>query len=208
MVITGYVLERTTVGNAIVDLINVGNVLTYSDVDLENGDYSYRVAAVNAIGTSAYSAKADVTVDAAVLTVPAAPANIVTYAHDGMVELVWQAPLADGGSSITNYKVYRGDSSGNLVLWSTLGNVLTYLDFNVVNGQTYYYAVSAVNSVEKGRSRSRSSRPPPVCPPPIEPHRRPGRGRRNPELGEALDDGGADLTYNLLRGEVSATSFC
>jgi len=204
MVITGYVLERTTVGNAIVDLINVGNVLTYSDVDLENGDYSYRVAAVNAIGTSAYSAKADVTVDAAVLTVPAAPANIVTYAHDGMVELVWQAPLADGGSSITNYKVYRGDSSGNLVLWSTLGNVLTYLDFNVVNGQTYYYAVSAVNSVGEGPQSIEVFETPAGLPSaPLNLTAALDGDDVILNWERPLDDGGADLTYNLYRGEVS-----
>ncbi len=77
---------------------------------------------MNAVGTSAYSTKADVTVDVEVLTAPAALANVVTYAHDEMVELVWEAPLADGGSSITT-KVYRGDSSGSLVCsgppWAT-----------------------------------------------------------------------------------------
>jgi len=204
MIITGYVLERTTVANATVDLIEVGNVLTYSDIDLENGDYSYRVAALNAIGTSAYSTKADVTVDVAVITAPAAPDNVVTYAHDGMVELVWQAPLADGGSSITNYKVYRGDSSGNLVLWSTLGNVLTYLDFNVVNGQTYYYAISAENGVGEGPPSAEVSETPASLPSaPLNLTAALDGDDVILNWERPLDDGGAELSYNLYRGEVS-----
>lgn len=204
MPITGYILERTTVANATVDLIEVGNALTYSDLDLANGTYSYRVAAVNAVGTSAYSTKADVTVNAEVLTAPAAPTNLVTYAHDEMVELVWQAPLADGGSPITNYKVYRGDSSGSLVLWSTLGNVLTYLDFNVVNGQTYYYAISAVNAVGEGPHSIEVSETPASLPSaPLNLTAALDGDDVILNWERPLDDGGADLSYNLYRGEMS-----
>jgi len=204
MPIAGYVLERTIAANATVDLIEVGNVLEYSDIDLENGNYSYRVAAKNTVGTSAYSTKADVTVDVEVLTAPAAPANVVTYAYDEMVELVWQAPLADGGSPITNYKVYRGDSPGTLVLWSTLGNVLTYLDFDVVNGHTYYYAISAVNSIGEGpRSAVVSETPASLPSAPLNLTAVLDGDDVILNWERPLDDGGADLTYNLYRGEVS-----
>jgi LPXTG-motif cell wall-anchored protein len=36
------------------------------------------------------------------------------------------------------------------VLLTTIGNVTTYTDDEVVNGQTYWYKVSAVNAVGEG----------------------------------------------------------
>src|SRR5690606_26441091 len=52
----------------------------------------------------------------------------------------------DGGSSVTNYKVYRGSSSGTESLLTTLGNVRSYVDTGLTNNETYYYKVSAVNA--------------------------------------------------------------
>ena len=48
------------------------------------------------------------------------------------------------------YRIYRGTSSGNEVLLTTVGNVLTYNDTGVTNGQKYYYRVSALNRVGEG----------------------------------------------------------
>ncbi len=66
--------------------------------------------------------------------------------------LTWNAPADDGGWTITGYKVYRGTVSGGEVLVATLGNVTTYVDSAVVNDQTYYYRVSAVNAMGEGAS--------------------------------------------------------
>ena len=78
---------------------------------------------------------------------PDAPTNLIATPGDAQVVLVWTAPAYDGGSVITAYKVYRGISSGGESLLVVLGNVLTYTDAGLTNGQTYYYKVSAVNSV-------------------------------------------------------------
>ena len=64
--------------------------------------------------------------------------------------LTWEAPDDDGGSPIIGYRIYRGTSSGNEVLLTTVGNVLTYNDTGVTNGQKYYYRVSALNRVGEG----------------------------------------------------------
>jgi len=84
------------------------------------------------------------------LTVPSAPQNLVATAGDGRVTLSWSAPSSDGGSGITNYKIYRRTSSTSYSLIATIGNILTYTDTSVTNGATYCYQVSAVNSVGEG----------------------------------------------------------
>ncbi len=78
---------------------------------------------------------------------PSPPQNLQATAGDGQVTLTWQAPSDDGGASITNYKIYRGTSSGGeSYLTEVDGSTLSYTDTSVTNGQTYYYYVTAVNS--------------------------------------------------------------
>jgi len=69
------------------------------------------------------------------------------------VALAWSAPVSDGGSAITGYRVYRGTSAGGETLLTTLAVVTSYDDTSAVNGTTYFYKVSAVNGVGEG-SRS------------------------------------------------------
>ena len=77
------------------------------------------------------------------ITVPLPPQNLQAKAGNGYVNLTWSAPLDDGGSHITGYRIYR-----NGVLIATVpANQFWYKDSNVVNGQTYTYYVTAVNSV-------------------------------------------------------------
>jgi parallel beta-helix repeat protein len=80
-----------------------------------------------------------------ILPVPSAPQNLTAVAGDGKVTLSWQSPARDGGSPITNYKIYR-----NGTLLATIGTNTSYVDYNVVNCVTYTYKVSAVNSAGEG----------------------------------------------------------
>jgi predicted phage tail protein len=59
-------------------------------------------------------------------------------------------PSNNGGAAITNYTVYRGTTSDGETLLITLGNVLTFTNEGLTNGQIYYYKVSAMNSVGEG----------------------------------------------------------
>jgi hypothetical protein len=96
---------------------------------------------------------------------PSAPTNLVATAGNAQVGLTWQAPASNGGSPITNYKIYRGTSSNGETLLATIGNVLTYTDTAVTNGATYYYQVSAVNAAGEGpRSNEASATPSPPTP--------------------------------------------
>jgi len=102
--------------------------------------------AVTVTGTSD-SLSHSATVIVNVQTAPSAPQNLKATAGDAKVTLSWSAPLSDGGSAVTNYKIYRGTTSGGKTELTTIGNVLTYTDTSVTNGQTYYYQVTAVNSI-------------------------------------------------------------
>src|SRR5438046_2785595 len=100
-------------------------------------------------------------------TPPSAPQNLAATGGNAQVTLTWQAPASDGGSPITNYKIYRGLAPTTETLLATIGNVLTYTDTSVTNGVTYYYQVSAVNGAGEGpRSNEASATPSPPPPPP------------------------------------------
>jgi len=121
--------------------------------------YYYQVSAVNSVEEGPRSNEVSATPSSGPF-VPAAPASLQAASGNAQVALVWQAPASDGGSSITNYKAYRGTASGSLSLLATLGNVLTYADTGVTNGATYYYQVAAVNAIGEGpRSNEVSATP-------------------------------------------------
>ena len=74
--------------------------------------------------------------------------NLVATGGNHSVALDWQAPENGGGVSIDYYKIYRGNTSGGESLVITLGVVLNWTDTGLINGQKYYYKVSAVNAVQ------------------------------------------------------------
>src|SRR5207249_9850486 len=75
-----------------------------------------------------------------------APQNLQATAGIGSVTLSWQVPSTNGGSPITNYKIYRSSSSGTEGLYATIGNVTSYTNTGLASGHTYFYKVTAVNS--------------------------------------------------------------
>ena len=96
-------------------------------------------------------------------TVPGAPTGLTPTPGNAQVSLSWTAPASNGGAAITNYKIYRSTTTGTETLLTTVGNVLTYTDTLLTNGQQYFYKVSAVNSVGEG-SQSTETSSTPVAP--------------------------------------------
>jgi hypothetical protein len=86
-----------------------------------------------------------------------APTNLTASLTGGTVHLSWNPPMNNGGSPITSYVVYRGDSpgSGSFIAETPSTN---YADNNITTGNTYYYSVSAKNSIgESPRSNEVST---------------------------------------------------
>jgi hypothetical protein len=96
------------------------------------------------------------------VTPPSETLNLQATASDGEVDLNWIAPSFDGGSPVTNYKIYRGTTSGSETFLVMVGDVLSFTDASVVNDQMYYYRVSAVNLVGEGLESSEVSAMPVV----------------------------------------------
>ena len=93
-------------------------------------------------------------------TVTSAPQNLQSTAGNSQVALSWSTPQNNGGSPITSYNVYRGTSSGGETLLTQTGNITSYNDGTVTNGQTYFYTITAVNSAgESPQSNEVSATP-------------------------------------------------
>jgi len=121
-----------------------GSTTTYTDTGLTNGvTYYYCVSAVNVLGEGSNSSEMSVTPK----TVPGAPTGLVAMPGNEQITLTWSAPSSDGGSVITNYRIYRGTTSSGASYLVTTGNVLTYNDTIVTNDVIYYYKISAVNGI-------------------------------------------------------------
>ena len=86
-----------------------------------------------------------------VITRPGPILWLLALDRDGWVQLRWMPPEDDGGSNITSYIVYKGDSEDDLQ-FGGMGDMAqcTAEDYWVTNGKTYYYTISAVNSVGIG----------------------------------------------------------
>ena len=81
---------------------------TYTDGTVLNGTrYYYKVAAVNAVGTSPQSSEAAATPQAAA-TAPGPPQGLTATGGNASARLAWTAPISNGGAAITGYNVYRG----------------------------------------------------------------------------------------------------
>src|SRR3989441_6748313 len=142
----------------------VGNVLSYTDSALTNGvTYFYKVTAVNSVGESSQSSESSTT-STAPAAIPSAPQTLQSTGADTQVSLTWDTPSSNGGASITGYKIYRSTSSGTETLLRTLGNSTSFTDFAVANGVTYFYKVTAVNSVGESTQSSESSATPATTP--------------------------------------------
>ncbi len=183
----------------------VGNVQQYVDIGLTNGmTYYYRISATNEVGEGAMSDEVSAT-PAAVLTLPGPPTRLTASGGDCQITLSWAVPVDNGGSTITNYSIYRGAFSGAEAFLIEIGNVLTFTDTGLMNGQTYSYKVSARNALGEGpKSDSASTIPKTLPGPPIGLAVTAGNGLAILTWLSPIDDGGSPIThYSVYRGLTS-----
>ena len=115
-------------------------VASYTDSGLTNGTkYFYKVAAVNAGGTSALSTEASATPEP---PAPAAPTGLTATPGNASVTLSWTAP-----TGAASYNIYRGTTAGGESATPIATGVVaaSYTDSGLTNGTKYFYKVAAVN---------------------------------------------------------------
>jgi fibronectin type 3 domain-containing protein len=136
---------------------------------------------------------------------PLEPQSLGANAGDAQVSLSWSRPVDDGGLPITNYRIYRGLSSGGEVFLADVGNVLTHIDTGLANGQTYYYQVSAVNALGESPSSNEVNATPIGLPfSPLNPGAQRGNEMISLSWDEPAFDGGTPVAnYRVYRGNAS-----
>ena len=149
--IISYDILRGLEPAAMTEIDSVGpSTFTFNDSSVENGIvYYYGVTARNDIGGSGtiHMARPDVRP-----TPPSPPRDLNLRPGYGHIDLIWQHPLMNGSSPRTEYRIYRGGSSGaSTFLTATVSRVTTYRDSSVTDGDSYYYYVTAVNSAGEGK---------------------------------------------------------
>jgi fibronectin type 3 domain-containing protein len=147
-VIEGYRIFRGTRPDELVFLTEVGPGATeHIDGDLENGrSYFYRVLAFNVHGPG----KSTSMLLGVPLGSPDPPTDLQVKPSNGTVTLLWTPPALDGGTPVISYRIYVGTSPSSVSPFTEVGDVVTYIDTDLTNGVTLYYAVSAINAEGEG----------------------------------------------------------
>ncbi|MBU6240488.1 MAG: fibronectin type III domain-containing protein, partial [Acidobacteria bacterium] len=140
--ISGYSIERTTDGGLTWSVVRTVSSAATTFTGLVNGvSYSFRVRAINAIGTGA----ASTFVTAAPYTTPGAPRSVSVAPADTQAVLTWIVPASNGGATITSYVVQQSTDNVNWTLADNpTSNSTTIADLQ--NGVQYWFRVYAVNA--------------------------------------------------------------
>ena len=147
----GFVIERSTDGINFSPLANVvANVTAYNDLAVFGGfTYTYRVAAFNANGTSAFAVSNSVAVppDA---TAPATPSNLsVSNVTANSLTLSWM----DNSNNELGFTIQRATNSTftrNVVSFNVGPNITSFNDTGLSKKTQYFYRVLAFNGFNGG----------------------------------------------------------
>jgi FtsP/CotA-like multicopper oxidase with cupredoxin domain len=152
--VTGYAIQRSTDSGSTWTTMTVNSgspATTGIATGLSNGtSYVFRVAAVNAAGTGAWSAaSAPVIPDA----LPLAPTIGTPTGGVAQATVKWTAPSANGGSGLTGYVIQYSTNNG--VTWATSiantgSTAVTAVITGLTNNQAYVFRVAAINSMGTG----------------------------------------------------------
>ncbi|MGY1706995.1 fibronectin type III domain-containing protein [Geodermatophilus sp. SYSU D00697] len=156
--ITGYVVRAYTDGPVPARTVTVAAGTTvYRLTGLTNGaTHQVTVAATNAVGTGAESARSQAVTPKASATAPGAPTIGRVEPGNGSVRVHWTAPSSDGGSPVTGYEV-RTFRNGTPFSTSTAPATATStLVTGLSNGTAYTFRVAARNAVGVGAGSATS----------------------------------------------------
>ncbi len=142
---TSFVVERKTADGAFAEVATpAADATTYADTGLTASTaYTYRVKALNSVGSSDWSTEITGTTSAA--STPAAPSDlqIVSVGNDSLT-LGW----TDNASNETSFVVERKTAAGAFAEVATpVADATTYADSGLTASTAYTYRVKALNSV-------------------------------------------------------------
>ncbi|MGI0077613.1 MAG: fibronectin type III domain-containing protein, partial [Nitrosopumilaceae archaeon] len=155
--ITGYKIDvKTGTGQYVTLKDNTGSTArTYSHSDRITGTtYTYKVYAINSVGTSSTSNEAsatpaEISIPPVSKTKPGPPTSLVaTATSQNQINLSWKVPTNDGGEPISGYKIEASEGTGNYqVLSQNAGKNTAYSHTGLKPETSYYYRVYAINSI-------------------------------------------------------------
>lgn len=138
---TGYSVKRAASPGGPYTRIAAPGSTSYADPALVNGTtYYYVVSAFNKGGESANSTEVSAIPD--IPRIPPPPANVATTTGNSSAVISWSA-----SAGAASYHVKRATTSGGPYTQIAAAVSTTYSDAPLVNGTTYYYVVSAANSL-------------------------------------------------------------
>lgn len=158
--ISDYIVEYSVNSSTTWSVWNdgVGTATTASLTNMTpNVPVAVRIKAVNSYGISPASATVTVTPRAAA-TAPTEPFNVVATVGDTRVAVRWSAPLSDGGSAVTSYRVVSSPGAFSCTT-TTNACVVTGLS----NGVVYTFVVTATNAVGTSPASASSNEATPVA---------------------------------------------
>ena len=177
--ITGYVVTPYKGGFAQATQTFNSAATTETVTGLTNGSsYTFKVAAINSVGTGAQSAASNSVTPA---TTPSAPTITAAVPANTTVAITWTAPASNGGSAITGYVVtpYIG---GTAQAAQTFNNTATTeTATGLTNGTAYTFTVAAINAIGTGAQSAASASVTPATTPGA-----PTIGTATPGVGSAI----------------------
>ena len=179
--------------------------LTFTDYNVaSNTTYYYYITAVNNYGESD---KSNITSATPGLPKCSAPTNLTLTPGDRSIELMWNTSLSAG----YYYLYYSSNTPSNFVKFATVTHPTnTYTHSGLINGQTYYYYVTAENPgvcLESNPSNIASSSPGTVPSPPRNFKANSYQDRIELRWEEPESNGGYPILYYSLYKGTGVLSF-
>jgi xyloglucan-specific exo-beta-1,4-glucanase len=139
---TSYHVYRSTTAGQAGSRVGTTSSSSYTDTTALNGTtYLYQVTAVNTGGEGQPSSQSSGVTPSAPVILPAAPSGVAATRNAVQVTVTWTAVMA-----ATSYNVYRSTTQGQQGTMIGSNTIANFVDATVLDGTTYYYQVSAVNS--------------------------------------------------------------
>jgi hypothetical protein len=132
-------------------------------------------------------------------TPPGTPTGLAANAGNAQVSLSWNA-----SAGATSYYVKRSTTSGGPYTIIATNSSTSYVDTSVVNGTTYFYVVSAVNSAGESANSSQVSATPQPASPPAPPTNLTANGGKNKITLRWTQSSSPNIQFNrIYRSDTS-----